>query len=105
MTQSDPTKEQSATTTAEPGEFASLLKKNFKPQSDRAREEIEAAVQTLAQQALSTTVKVSSDAVASIEAIIAEIDKKLSDQVNEIIHHQDFQQLEGSWRGLHYLVN
>src|SRR5690242_15720297 len=93
------------TTTAEPGEFASLLKRNFKPQSDRAREEIEAAVHTLAQQALSTTVKVSSDAVASIEAIIAEIDKKLSDQVNEIIHHQDFQQLEGSWRGLHYLVN
>ncbi|HMJ54303.1 MAG TPA: type VI secretion system contractile sheath large subunit [Polyangiaceae bacterium] len=93
------------TTTAEPGEFASLLKKNFKPQTDRAREEVEAAVLTLAQQALSTTVKVSSDAVASIEAIIAELDKKLSDQVNEILHHQDFQQLEGSWRGLHYLVN
>jgi len=93
------------TTTVEAGEFASLLKKNFKPQSDRAREEIEAAVHTLAQQALATTAKVSSDAVASIEAIIAEIDKKLSDQVNEILHHQDFQQLEGSWRGLHYLVN
>ena len=93
------------TATVETGEFASLLKRNFKPQTDRAREEIETAVQTLAQQALSTTVKVSSDAVASIEAIIAEIDKKLSDQVNEIIHHQDFQQLEGSWRGLHYLVN
>jgi type VI secretion system protein ImpC len=93
------------TTAVEAGEFASLLKKSFKPQSDRAREEIESAVHTLAQQALSTTVKVSSDAVASIEAIIAEIDKKLSDQVNEIIHHQDFQQLEGSWRGLHYLVN
>ena len=93
------------TTTVEAGEFASLLKKNFKPQSDRAREEIEAAVHTLAQQALATTAKVSSDAVASIEAIIAELDKKLSDQVNEILHHQDFQQLEGSWRGLHYLVN
>jgi len=85
------------TTTAEAGDFNSLLKKNFKPQTDRAREEVEAAVLTLAQQALSTTVKVSSDAVASIEPIIAEIDKKLSEQVNEIIHHQDFQQLEGSY--------
>ena len=66
MTQSDPTKEQSATTTAEPGEFASLLKKNFKPQSDRAREEVESAVRTLAEQALSTTIKISSEAVASI---------------------------------------
>ena len=93
------------TTTVEAGEFASLLKKNFKPQSDRAREEIETAVHTLAQQALATTAKVSADAVASIEAIIAEIDKKLSEQVNEILHHQDFQQLEGSWRGLHYLVS
>ena len=43
--------------------------------------------------------------VASIQAIVAEIDKKLSAQVNEILHNSDFQDLEGSWRGLHYLVN
>ena len=39
-----------ATATAEVGDFASLLQKNFKPQSDRAREEVEKAVRTLAQQ-------------------------------------------------------
>ena len=37
--------------------------------------------------------------------IIAAIDKKLTDQLNLILHHDDFQKLEGSWRGLHYLVN
>ena len=37
--------------------------------------------------------------------MIAEIDRKLSEQINAIIHHEDFQQLEGAWRGLHYLVN
>jgi len=37
----------------------------------------------------------------SIEAIIAEIDKPLTDQVNWIMHHPDFQKLEGSWRGMH----
>jgi type VI secretion system protein ImpC len=37
--------------------------------------------------------------------MIAEIDAKLTGQVNEILHHADFQKLEGSWRGLHYLIN
>jgi type VI secretion system protein ImpC len=35
---------------------------------------------------------------------IAEIDELITDQVNEVIHHPDFQRLEGSWRGLSYLV-
>lgn len=37
--------------------------------------------------------------------MIAELDKKLSSQVNEIIHHKDFENIESSWRGLSYLVN
>ncbi len=91
--------------TVEASEFASLLKKEFKPQTDRAREEVESAVLTLAQQALASTPIVSEDAVESIQAIIAEIDRKLSEQINAIIHHTDFQNLEGAWRGLHHLVN
>ncbi|HNQ15545.1 MAG TPA: type VI secretion system contractile sheath large subunit [Pyrinomonadaceae bacterium] len=35
---------------------------------------------------------------------IAEIDRVISAQLNEVMHHSDFQKLEGSWRGLHYLV-
>jgi len=93
------------TQTVEPGEFASLLHKEFKPRTDRAREAVEQAVHTLAEQALSQTVLISEDAVRSIEAMIAQIDHKLTEQINRIIHHPDFQQLEGSWRGLHYLVN
>ena len=34
-----------------------------------------------------------------------EIDKKLTEQINLILHHEDLQKLEGTWRGLHYLVN
>ena len=63
------------------------------------------AVQTLAQQVLADTSIVSTDAVRTIEALIAGIDKKLTDQVNAVLHHRDFQALEGAWRGLHYLVN
>jgi type VI secretion system protein ImpC len=86
-------------------EFASLLNKEFKPKTDEARGAIETAVQTLAQQALVYSNTISTDAYRTIEALISEIDKKLSDQVNLIIHHEDFQKLEGSWRGLKYLVD
>ncbi len=85
--------------------FAALLKKQFKPQSVRASEDVEAAVLTLAREAASTSALLSGDAIESIEAIIAEIDRKLSAQINLILHDQEFQKLEAAWRGLHYLVN
>lgn len=91
--------------TYEGGDFASLLNKEFKPKSDEAKSAVETAVLTLAQQALANTKLIGSDVIVSIEAMIAEIDKKLSDQVNAILHHAEFQQLESAWRGLHYLVN
>jgi type VI secretion system protein ImpC len=47
---------------------------------------------------------VSNDVVALINDRIAEIDDLLSDQLNEILHTPEFQKLEASWRGLHYLV-
>src|SRR6186713_3138515 len=86
-------------------EFASLLKKEFKPKSDDAKSAVEQAVLTLAQQALAQTNLIGSDVIMSIEAMIAELDKRLSTQVNTILHHEDFQKLESAWRGLHYLVN
>ncbi len=86
-------------------EFASLLNKEFKPKTEEAKSAVEQAVQTLAQQALANTNLISSDVMSSIEAMIAAIDKKLSEQVNAVLHHADFQKLESAWRGLHYLVN
>ena len=90
---------------AEIDEFSALLNKEFKPKTDEAKDAVEKAVRTLAAQALSDTALVSSDAIKSIEAIIAMIDKKLTEQINLIMHHADFQKLESAWRGLHYLVN
>ncbi|MCX7099554.1 MAG: type VI secretion system contractile sheath large subunit [Methylococcales bacterium] len=86
-------------------EFSLLLNKEFKPKSDRAKAEVENAVQTLAEYVLKDVTVVSDSAVVSIESIIAQLDKKLTEQVNLILHHEDFQKLEGTWRGLHYMVN
>jgi type VI secretion system protein ImpC len=103
----DPKQESQSQTggTLEVSEFSSLLKKEFKPKSDRAQEAVETAVKTLAEQALVDTALVSDDALTTIESIIAQIDRKLSEQINLILHHAEFQQLEGAWRGLHHLVN
>jgi type VI secretion system protein ImpC len=86
-------------------EFASLLNKEFRPKTDEARGAIESAVQTLAQQALAHSNTISTDAYRTIESLIAALDKKLSEQMNLILHHEEFQKLEGSWRGLKYLVD
>ena len=91
--------------TIQPDDFESLLKKEFRPKSDRAKAQVETAVSTLAKQVLDDKDLIADDAINSINAIIAEIDAKLTEQVNHIIHHPDFQKLEGAWRGLHYLVN
>ena len=97
--------EAAAAEVGELSEFEALLKKEFKPKTDERREKIESAVRTLAAQALSATQLVSDDAVRSIEAIIAELDRKLSEQINVIMHNEDFKALEGTWRGLAHLVN
>src|SRR3954462_936651 len=88
-------------------EFELLLKQEFKPKTDEANQAIQQAVTTLAEQLLrvSGTKVVSGDVVKTIEAIIAELDRKLTDQINQILHQSDFQKLESAWRGLHHLVN
>ncbi|WP_311968388.1 type VI secretion system contractile sheath large subunit [Pseudomonas baltica] len=42
---------------------------------------------------------------AMVDRMIAEIDAKLSRQMDEILHNEEFQALESSWRGLHLLVD
>ena len=105
MAEATQSTENAAVAGTEADQFAALLQKEFRPKTDRARAEVERAVQTLAEQALSETAVISDDVIGTIKAIIAEIDKKLSDQVNLILHHERFQQLESAWRGLHYLVS
>jgi len=95
---------EAASGTVEVNEFASLLNKEFKPQTEGAKSEIESAVKTLAQQALASSKLISSDVVQTINAMVAEIDRKMSEQINQIMHTAEFQQLESAWRGLHYLI-
>ena len=90
--------------TRDADEFAALLKKSFKPRTERAATELENAVSTLVGQALSDANLVKADVIDTLEEMIAQLDKNLSAQMNEIIHAPEFQQIESAWRGLNYLV-
>lgn len=107
--EAQPAEAGSETTTED--SFAQMLKQRFKPRSDAAEQRIRSAVEILAEQALKdkdrdpTARIVSSDAIKTIQNAIAEIDRKLTEQVNLILHNEDFKKLEGAWRGLHHLVS
>lgn len=71
---------------------------------DEQREQSRRQIATLVEEVMKGTVTVSKDLESTINARIADIDALISKQLNVIMHHEDFQKLEGSWRGLHYLV-
>lgn len=72
---------------------------------DEQREQSRKQITTLVEEVMKGTVRVSKDIEATINARIADIDELLSRQLNEIMHASEFQRLEASWRGLHYLVH
>jgi len=98
-------KKDKETQALEISDFQELLQKEFKPKSDRMQQEVELATRTLAEYVLKDVGLVSADALRTIEAIKAAIDEKLTAQMDVILHHPDFQQLESAWRGLAHLVN
>ena len=104
-TQSEQPGQLAQVTEFDAGDFASLLQKEFKPKTDKAKEAVETAVRTLAEQALQGTQLMPNDVLGTIEGLIAALDQKLTEQVNHILHHEEFQGVESAWRGLHYLVN
>lgn len=85
-------------------DFSSLLQKEFKPRSDEAKSRVESAVRTLAEQALAGSSLMPGDVIGTIESMISALDRKLTEQVNLVIHHPEFQALESAWRGLQYTV-
>src|SRR5262249_44167396 len=58
-----------------------------------------------AKQVLDGAIVYAKDTEAMIKARIAQLDGLISAQLNEVMHAPEFQKLEGSWRGLHYLVH
>ena len=88
------------------GEFSDLLGKDLRVKEDESQK-LQKLVQNLALAATerSGTATISGNAVKSIKNLIAGIDSLLTTQMNEIMHAPEVREMEGTWRGLHYLVN
>lgn len=70
-----------------------------------ARERGKNLIKQFVSEVLAGSITIAPDTEAMINARIAQIDHLLSIQLNEILHHPDFQKLEGTWRGLKYLLS
>jgi type VI secretion system protein ImpC len=104
----NPQTESAASTVAAGQETSSLLDQVIqatRPQDQREAERTRGYFQQFLDQVVKPGQVISKDVETNVKFWIGEIDKKLSAQLNEVMHHQDFQRLEASWRGLHYLVH
>ncbi|HTS61412.1 MAG TPA: type VI secretion system contractile sheath large subunit [Candidatus Acidoferrales bacterium] len=106
---SDPQKAAAAPSGAEQTVETSLLDQIVEEgrlaRDPAAKERGKNLIKDFVTQVLEGAMTVSKDAEAMINARIAQIDHLVSLQLNEVLHHQDFQKLEGSWRGLRYLMD
>src|SRR6476620_5784190 len=91
-------------TTATTAEGASLLEQVLATTKQTERSRAEDLLRALTDEALKGTVTWSRNVTQTITQAIATSDKAMSTQLASVMHHPDFQKLEGSWRGLHHLV-
>ncbi|MEO8269583.1 MAG: type VI secretion system contractile sheath large subunit, partial [Aureliella sp.] len=82
----------------------SLLEEAILATGPTERSRAEELLRTFTKQALDGAVTFDKDLTRSIKATIASFDQQISKQLAAIMHHPDFQKLEGSWRGLSHLV-
>jgi type VI secretion system protein ImpC len=96
-----------APTTAPAAEAPALLEEVIKatrPQDEQDKSRARSYFEEFVAQLVKPGQVVSKDVETNIKFWISEIEK-LSAQLNEVMHHHDFQRLESTWRGLHYLVH
>src|SRR5580704_17951775 len=96
---------QATETTEEVSLLDQIVQEGRLARDPAAKERDKNLVKEFVTQVLEGAMTVSKDAEAMINARIAQIDHLVSIQLNEVLHHPDFQKLEGTWRGLKYLMD
>src|SRR5262245_63925978 len=83
------------------GRYDQVARSSTSQEAQRARTYFEEFVKSLVKPGM----VVSKDVETTIKHWIGQVDQKLTAQLNEVMHNPRFQELEGTWRGLHYLVH
>lgn len=86
-------------------EFSDILKQTIKPRSEVAAREVDNAVTALVREAMGDQALVTDDVIDTVDAMLAKLDAKLTAQMNQILHNEEFQKTESAWRGLAYTLN
>jgi type VI secretion system protein ImpC len=81
-----------------------LSESKLKPSED-AYEITRRGVQAFITQMLGATHTAERVDKTAVDAMVADVDRRISAQLNEILHHPDFQRLESAWRGLKFLID
>ena len=104
MAEQKPQAAPSPGTKVQEGGLLDRIVENFTPDKNQqaAARDI---IADFAKQVLDGAIVYAKDTESMVKARIAELDRLISAQLNEVMHSPEFQQLEGTWRGLHYLVH
>lgn len=86
-------------------EFSDMLKQTIKPRSEVAAKEVDSAVVALVREALDDQSVIAEDVIDTLDHMLSRLDQKLTDQMNAVMHHEEFQKIESAWRGLAYTLN
>jgi type VI secretion system protein ImpC len=89
--------------TVELGLLDQIVEKSKVAKSEAEHQRARDIISELAKEVLQGTVVVSDNLNLTLDARVAELDRLISDQVSAILHAPQFQELEATWRGLHYL--
>jgi len=84
--------------------LSEMLETGIKARDESSREFGEGLIKNLVEQLLDPSMVTAKGVTRTVNQRIAAIDALISKQLNEIMHHEEFQKLEGSWRGLNQMV-
>src|SRR5580765_4776438 len=104
MSTAEKTEGQAAATTAGSLLDDILSESKLKPSED-AYEITRRGVQAFISQMLGATHTGERVDKTAVDAMVADVDRRISAQLNEILHNPDFQKLESAWRGLKFLID
>ena len=96
---------QPGSATAESSLLDTILSQSRIAKSDTEKARARDLIAELVSQIADGEMTMSRDSIAAIDARIAQLDGVLSEQLSAVLHAPEFQQLEGSWRGLKYLID
>ena len=88
---------------AEAGLLDQIVEQSKVARSDAEHARAKDIISELAREVLDGTVVGSDNLNLTLDARVAELDRIISEQLSAVMHAPEFQQLESSWRGLHYL--